>query len=113
MSYAEGPMMTWTELTSFEHCVEGRERHSCEIFNRKTNPNPSTMSLSVLCVVEMFNALNALSENGSLLTHPPWSNNWLTGAIVISMALHCLILYVPWLAATFSVAPSTPSSGAP
>ena len=105
MSYAEGPMMTWTELTSFEHCVEGRERHSCEIFNRKTNPNPSTMSLSVLCVVEMFNALNALSENGSLLTHPPWSNNWLMGAIVISMALHCLILYVPWLAATFSVAP--------
>ena len=99
MSYAEGPMMTWTELTSFEHCVEGRERHSCEIFNRKTNPNPSTMSLSVLCVVEMFNALNALSENGSLLTHPPWSNNWLMGAIVISMALHCLILYVPWLAA--------------
>ena len=105
MSYAEGPMMTWTELTSFEHCVEGRERHSCEIFNRKTNPNPSTMSLSVLCVVEMFNALNALSENGSLLTHPPWSNNWLIGAIVISMALHCLILYVPWLAATFTVAP--------
>jgi Ca2+ transporting ATPase len=28
-----------------------------------------------------------------------------TGAITISMALHCLILYVPWLATTFSVAP--------
>ena len=104
MSYAEGPMMTWTELTSFEHCVEGRERHSCEIFNRKTNPNPSTMSLSVLCGGDVH-ALNALSENGSLLTYPPWSNNWLIGAIVISMALHCLILYVPWLAATFTVAP--------
>ena len=33
----------------------------------------------------MFNALNALSENGSLLTHPPWSNPWLVGAISISM----------------------------
>ena len=65
------------------------------------------MSLTVLCVVEMFNALNALSENGSLLVHKPWSNRWLVGAIAISMALHCLILYVPVFAATFTVAPLT------
>ena len=106
MSYADGPQLTWTQLTSFEECVEGAHEYSCSIFGKKER-RPSTMSMSVLVVVEMFNALNALSENGSLMTHPPWSNPWLVGAIVISMALHCLILYVPWLAATFSVAALT------
>lgn len=99
-SYESGPRFTWAQLTSFQKCD-----FSCEVFNRKVNRNPSTMSLSVLCVVEMFNALNALSENGSLLVHKPWSNPWLTGAIAVSMALHCLILYVPWLADVFAVAP--------
>ena len=100
VSYENGPGLTWARLTDFEHC-----EFSCEVFNRKINRNPSTVSLSVLCVVEMFNALNALSENESLFTHPPWSNPWLIGAISISMTLHCLILYVPWLAETFAVAP--------
>ena len=99
-SYESGPRFTWAQLTPFQKCD-----FSCEVFNRKVNWNPSTMSLSVLCVVEMFNALNALSENGSLLVHKPWSNPWLTGAIAVSMALHCLILYVPWLADVFAVAP--------
>ena len=103
MSYLDGPMLTWSELTSFESCEEGKQRYSCDVFLK--NRSPSTMSMSVLVVVEMFNALNALSENGSLLTHPPWSNYWLLGAICVSMLLHCVILYVPWLASTFSVAP--------
>lgn len=34
---------------------------------------------------------------------PPWSNMWLLGAIALSMALHCFILYVPPAAAMFSV----------
>ena len=99
-SYELGPRLTWNQLASFQSC-----QNSCEVFNRKINKNPSTMSLTTLCVVEMFNALNALSENGSLTRHPPWSNNWLTGAIGASMALHCAILYVPFLARTFGVAP--------
>ena len=81
-------VMTWTELTSFEHCVEGRERHSCEIFNRKTNPNPSTMSLSVLCVVEMFNGSTPSPRTARCSPTRP-GPTWLVGAIVISMALHC------------------------
>lgn len=67
--------------------------------------SPSTISMSVLVVVEMFNALNALSENNSLLTTPPWSNPWLVAAIALSMSLHFLIIYVPFLALVFTVAP--------
>jgi magnesium-transporting ATPase (P-type) len=63
------------------------------------------MSMTILVIVEMFNALNALSENGSLLNHTPSSNLWLIGAITISILLHIAVLYVPWLAAIFSVVP--------
>lgn len=58
----------------------------------------STLSLSVLVAIEMFNAYNALSEDNSLLQLPPWSNPWLTVATFISLGLHCVILYVPFLA---------------
>lgn len=37
---------------------------------------------------------HSVSENQSLLRMPPWLNIWLLGAIVMSMALHFLILYV-------------------
>merc|ERR1712161_55195 len=65
----------------------------------------STLSLSVLVTIEMFNALNAVSEDGSLLTIPPWVNPWLLLAMLSSFLLHFLILYVPSLAAVFSIAP--------
>ena len=100
MYFANGPLLSWSDLTSFEQCVEGAHDYSCQIFKDR---RPSTMSMTVLVTVEMFNALNALSENSSLLKHPPWSNKWLLGAIFISMALHAMILYVPWMNITFSV----------
>lgn len=37
---------------------------------------------------------HSVSENQSLLRMPPWLNIWLLGAIIMSMALHFLILYV-------------------
>ncbi|KAL1558625.1 P-type Ca(2+) transporter [Salvia divinorum] len=51
-----------------------------------------TLSLSVLVAIEMFNSLNAPSEDGSLITMPPWVNSWLLIAMSISFGLHCLIL---------------------
>ncbi len=40
------------------------EAQNCDVF---LNKHPSTISMSVLVVVEMFNALNNLSEDASLL----------------------------------------------
>ena len=59
--------------------------------------------MTVLVIVEMFNSLNALSENNSLLQLPPWSNLWLLAAIAVSVLLHLVILYVPPVAALFTV----------
>lgn len=54
------------------------------------------MSLSILVTVEMFNAMNSLSENESLMTLPLWANPYLVAAIALSMGLHFMILYVPF-----------------
>ncbi|KAA8520775.1 hypothetical protein F0562_014953 [Nyssa sinensis] len=64
-----------------------------------------TLSLSVLVAIEMFNSLNALSEDNSLVTMPPWRNPWLLVAMSVSFGLHCLILYVPFLANVFGIVP--------
>ncbi|KAK8565672.1 hypothetical protein V6N12_059227 [Hibiscus sabdariffa] len=66
-----------------------------------------TLSLSVLVAIEMFNSLNALSEDSSQLTLPPWRNPWLLVAMSVSFGLHCLVLYVPPLADLFGVVPLT------
>ncbi|PON32715.1 P-type ATPase [Parasponia andersonii] len=83
-------------------------------FNFDSNPcdyfqsgkiKASTLSLSVLVAIEMFNSLNALSEDGSLVTMPPWVNPWLLLAMSVSFGLHFLILYVPFLAQVFGIVP--------
>lgn len=48
-------------------------------------------------VIEMLNACNSLSENESLLVLPIWANPYLVASIALSMALHFMILYVPFL----------------
>ena len=64
-----------------------------------------TLSLSVLVAIEMFNSLNALSEDNSLVRMPPWRNPFLMVAMSVSFGLHFLILYVPFLADVFSIVP--------
>ncbi|KAJ0083430.1 hypothetical protein Patl1_30825 [Pistacia atlantica] len=76
----------------------------CEYFH-SGKIKASTLSLSVLVTIEMFNSLNALSEDSSLLTMPPWVNPWLLLAMSISFGLHFLILYVPFLAQVFGIVP--------
>lgn len=80
--------------------------HPCDYFT-KGKLKASTLSLSVLVAIELFNALNALSEDCSLLVQPPWVNPYLLVAMALSFALHCVILYVPVLADVFSIVPLT------
>lgn len=99
-----GPKLSYSELKSFDTCSARETAYPCSIFNDR---HPSTVSMTVLVVVEMFNALNNLSENQSLCVIPPWSNMWLVGSIIIIMLLHVLILYVHPLSILFSVTPLT------
>ncbi|XVF36444.1 hypothetical protein REPUB_Repub19eG0059100 [Reevesia pubescens] len=101
--YSEtGPKLPYAELMNFDTCSTRETTYPCSIFEDR---HPSTVSMTVLVVVEMFNALNNLSENQSLLVIPPWSNLWLVVSIIITMILHILILYVPPLSTLFSVTP--------
>ncbi|XP_070018436.1 calcium-transporting ATPase 3, endoplasmic reticulum-type isoform X1 [Nicotiana tabacum] len=100
--YDNGPKLPYNELMNFDSCSTREANYPCSIFS---NRHPSTVSMTVLVVVEMFNALNNLSENQSLLVIPPWSNLWLVGSIIFTMILHILILYVQPLSALFSVTP--------
>jgi Ca2+ transporting ATPase len=49
---------------NFDSCSTRETAYPCSIFDDR---HPSTVSMTVLVVVEMFNALNNLSENQSLL----------------------------------------------
>ncbi|KAM6553200.1 hypothetical protein CsatB_013962 [Cannabis sativa] len=101
--YSEnGPKLPYSELMNFDSCSTRETYYPCSIFDDR---HPSTVSMTVLVVVEMFNALNNLSENQSLLVIPPWSNLWLLGSIILTMLLHILILYVHPLSILFSVTP--------
>uniref|UniRef100_A0A8C4THD6 Calcium-transporting ATPase n=1 Tax=Erpetoichthys calabaricus TaxID=27687 RepID=A0A8C4THD6_ERPCA len=101
----EGPQVSFYQLRQFMQCTEDNPVFAgidCEIFESRY---PTTMALSVLVTIEMFNALNSLSENQSLLRMPPWVNFWLLGAIILSMSLHFLILYIEPLPLIFQVTP--------
>lgn len=103
-----GECSTWSNFTATPYMVGGGHLISfsnpCDYFT-VGKVKAMTLSLSVLVAIEMFNSLNALSEDSSLLTMPPWRNPWLLVAMSVSFGLHCLILYVPFLANMFGVVP--------
>jgi len=114
-------VVSWHQLTHWGECeswgkgfkvapfTAGQQtfdysKSPCEYFG-EGKVKASTLSLSVLVAIEMFNALNAISEDGSLLSMPPWVNPYLLVAMCVSFGLHFVILYVPALASIFSIVP--------
>ncbi|XP_027177916.1 calcium-transporting ATPase 4, endoplasmic reticulum-type-like [Coffea eugenioides] len=112
VTYAQ--LANWGQCNSWENFTASPFTAGNLVFNFDTNPcdyfqtgkiKAMTLSLSVLVAIEMFNSLNALSEDGSLLTMPPWVNPYLLVAMSVSFGLHFLILYVPFLAQVFGIVP--------
>ncbi|KAG0641108.1 hypothetical protein HOY80DRAFT_760174 [Tuber brumale] len=105
MFNSEGPQITFYQLTHFHKCSTMYPEIGCEMFSNDYSKTASTISLSILVVIEMFNAMNALSSSESLLTLPLWKNMKLVYAITLSMVLHFALLYTPVLQGLFSIVP--------
>jgi len=65
-----------------------------------------TMAFTTLMFSQMFNAFNSRSEEESAFTDL-FRNNWLSGAVGVSIALHVAVIYVPGMQKAFSTAPIT------
>lgn len=107
-------LANWGRCRSWENFTASPFTAGNQVFNFDKDPceyfqagkvKATTLSLSVLVAIEMFNSLNALSEDSSLLSMPPWVNPWLLLAMSISFGLHFLILYVPFFAQVFGIVP--------
>lgn len=99
-----GQCPNWTDFKVADFGGMSFAANPCDYF-QAGKIKASTLSLTVLVVIEMFNALNALSEDCSLLEIPPWVNPYLLVAITASIGTHLLILYVPVFASIFDIAP--------
>lgn len=60
-----------------------------------------TMVFSTLCFVQLANALSSRSFTRSLFTHGLFANRGMWGAIVLTIVLQLLIIYVPFLDTVF------------
>jgi Ca2+-transporting ATPase len=112
-------LITWYQLSHWGSCPTWSKESFAPVnfhpgFDLEKNPcqyftagkvKASTLSLSVLVVIEMLNSLNAISEDNSLLTMSPFINPWLLAAISWSIGLHIMIVYVPAMNVIFGIAP--------
>ncbi|KAJ3669161.1 hypothetical protein LUZ60_011111 [Juncus effusus] len=107
-------LSNWNQCPSWTNFTVSSFTAGDRVFSFNSNPcdyfktgkiKATTLSLSVLVAIEMFNSLNALSEDVSLLTMPPWVNPWLLLAMFVSFGLHFMILYVPFFAKVFGIVP--------
>eukprot|EP00397_Hematodinium_sp_SG-2012_P002938 GEMP01002946.1.p1 GENE.GEMP01002946.1~~GEMP01002946.1.p1 ORF type:complete len:1031 (-),score=288.25 GEMP01002946.1:1471-4563(-) len=99
-----GKCNTWTDFAPRGYMDFDFSTDPCSYFT-VGKIKAGTLSLTVLVVIEMLNALNALSEDGSLIQMPPWRNPFLIIAIVGSIGIHACVLYVPFMSTIFSVVP--------
>jgi len=120
MYYENGPMLNWSGMMENHACTNdpkgyGQKRLedanvvasvTCfDLFDdeQKYWKTGSCMSLTILVVIEMFNALNSVSEGQSVLIVPPFVNMKLIGAVALSIGLHVLILSFEVTRVTFKI----------
>ena len=96
------PLADYGSQTHFHQCSSLFPEIGCSMFTNEMSQRATTMSLSILVTVEMFNAMNSLSENESLLRLPVWRNPFLVAAIALSMILHVAIFYIPFFTVSCS-----------
>jgi len=108
-------LVTFNQLSNWSECpnwTDFKVHNYLEGMDFSENPcqyfvagkvKASTLSLSVLVVIEMLNALNAISEDASLLTMTPFVNPYLILAIISSIGLHLMIVHVPMFNPIFSI----------
>ena len=95
---------TWTDFAVNSFDGIDLSKNPCDYFTIGKK-KPVTLSLTVLVIIEMFNAMNAVSDEQSVLVVPPFKNVWLLVAITFSCTLHCVIMYIPFFAKIFGLAP--------
>lgn len=67
-----------------------------------------TMAFTTIVFFSMFTVFNARSDERSAFAGL-FSNKWLWGAVVLSLLLQVIVVYVPFMQAAFSTAPLTAS----
>ncbi|KIO28152.1 hypothetical protein M407DRAFT_72156 [Tulasnella calospora MUT 4182] len=105
MVLADSNFATIELASHFHSCSTMFPEIGCAMFTNEMAKRATTMSLSILVTIEMFNAMNSLSENESLLRLPLWKNPFLVAAITLSMVMHVAILYIPFFTSLFAITP--------
>ena len=59
MFYSGGPQISFYNLSNYHKCASMFPEIGCEMFSNTMSMRATTMSLSILVVVEMFNAMNS------------------------------------------------------
>ncbi|HEX7979112.1 MAG TPA: HAD-IC family P-type ATPase, partial [Gemmatimonadaceae bacterium] len=67
---------------------------------RRELPHGQTMAFTTLVLAQLVNVFNARSEQRSAFTQL-FANRWLWGAVLVSLALQMLVLYVPVMQRAF------------
>ena len=108
------PLISLAQLIGWQDCPKFIANSEMSFNSGHENPcdyfttgkkKASTLSLTVLVVIEMLNTLNALSENRSLFEVGIFSNLWLHAAIFTSIGIHCIMIYVPFMSNIFATVP--------
>ena len=109
-------LVSWKQLTNWMECSKWTDFKVNNFMGLDFSTDPcsyfsvgkrkaASLSLTVLVVIEMFNAMNAISDESSVLVIPPYKNVWLIVAVFFSVSLHCMILYIPFFNGIFGIAP--------